>query len=142
MSKKQRVTKRRTPSAPSRPVAALSVSAHHFQGPIPPPDMLKQYDKIIPNGADRILTMAEKQGAHRIEMEKIIIHDAEKRANSGQIISAFVMIISIVGSLISGMLDKSGWVVLIAAVPALSVTIVFIIGHHKKSKNEVHTENA
>ena len=104
--------------------------------------MLEKYDTIIPNGADRILTMAEKQGAHRIEMEKIIIHGAEKRANGGQIISALVMIVSIIGSLMLGVLDKSGWVVLIGAVPALSITIVFIIGHHKKSKNEVHTESA
>lgn len=36
-----------------------------FSGPIPHPDLLAQYDQIIPNGADRILLMAEAQSRHR-----------------------------------------------------------------------------
>lgn len=30
-----------------------------FQGPIPPPQLLEQYSKVIPNGAERIMAMAE-----------------------------------------------------------------------------------
>ena len=41
-----------------------------FSGPIPPPDLLEKYNNIIPNGADRILAMAEQQQAHRQFMEK------------------------------------------------------------------------
>jgi uncharacterized membrane protein len=41
-----------------------------FSGPIPPPDLLERYNQIIPEGADRILKMAEKQSAHRQKIEK------------------------------------------------------------------------
>lgn len=54
-----------------------------FSGPIPPPELLKQYDEIIPNGANRIITMAENQSAHRIELEKIVIRGDSRRANAG-----------------------------------------------------------
>jgi uncharacterized membrane protein len=41
-----------------------------FSGPIPPPDLLDKYNQIIPDGADRILKMAERQSAHRQYIEK------------------------------------------------------------------------
>lgn len=34
-------------------------------GPIPDPDTLERYNQIIPNAANRILEMAEKEQAHR-----------------------------------------------------------------------------
>ncbi len=41
----------------------MMVSARQtmFQGPLPPPELLEAYNKIIPNGAERIVAMAEKQ---------------------------------------------------------------------------------
>ena len=30
-----------------------------YEGPVPPPGLLKEFDKVIPNGADRIMSMAE-----------------------------------------------------------------------------------
>lgn len=41
-----------------------------FSGPIPPPELLSKYGEIIPNGADRILSMAEKQSDHRQHVER------------------------------------------------------------------------
>lgn len=41
-----------------------------FSGPIPPPALLAKYAEIIPNGAERILKMAENQSAHRQYIEK------------------------------------------------------------------------
>lgn len=40
-----------------------------FSGPIPPPEMLAQYNAVLPNGADRIVKMAEDQSAHRRRVE-------------------------------------------------------------------------
>ena len=36
-----------------------------FSGPIPPPQVLKQYEEIIPGAGERILAMAEKEQDHR-----------------------------------------------------------------------------
>lgn len=54
------------------------VHASHYSGPIPPPELLRQFDEIIPNGADRIFKMTEEQSAHRREIEKSVV-DANNR---------------------------------------------------------------
>lgn len=47
---------------------ALTVYKSH-SGPLPDPESLVDYDKVIPNGADRLMKMAEKQQDHRISIE-------------------------------------------------------------------------
>src|SRR5438477_9646871 len=42
-------------------------------GPLPDPSELAAYNATIPNGADRIMKMAEAQSAHRLEMERLVI---------------------------------------------------------------------
>ena len=49
---------------------AQVIRAEAFSGPIPHPDLLDKYNQMIPNGADRILKMAENQSAHRQYIEK------------------------------------------------------------------------
>lgn len=49
-----------------------------FSGPMPPPNILNGYEKILPGAADRILSMAETQSKHRQLMEKKMI-EAEAR---------------------------------------------------------------
>jgi len=51
------------PELPAPPPDSL-VSAH-WSGPLPPPATLKQFDEVIPGGAERILRMAEAEQAHR-----------------------------------------------------------------------------
>ena len=48
-----------------------STRAEIYQGPLPPPEILKGYNDIVPNGAERILAVFERQAAHRMEMELI-----------------------------------------------------------------------
>ncbi len=50
--------------------AVTVAGATSFSGPIPPPELLSKYDEIIPNGADRILKMAESQSSHRQYIER------------------------------------------------------------------------
>jgi uncharacterized membrane protein len=53
----------------------LAVKASYsFMGPIPPPGMLAEYNNVIPNGADRVIKMAEKEQAHRHNIEANIGH--------------------------------------------------------------------
>lgn len=46
------------------------ITSIQFQGPLPPPAMMEDYDRIIPNGANRLVVLLEKQTAHRIAMEE------------------------------------------------------------------------
>ncbi|MDE0102308.1 MAG: DUF2335 domain-containing protein [Bryobacterales bacterium] len=58
---------------PSKPEAAevLAVrrAAYHVQGPLPPPSVLRGYDQVVKGGVERIFAMAERQAAHRQQIE-------------------------------------------------------------------------
>lgn len=61
-----------------------------FSGPIPPPDIIEKYERILPGAADRIITMAEQQATHRQAMEKKMI-ESESRDGLLGIIFAFLL---------------------------------------------------
>lgn len=53
-------------------------------GPLPAPEALLEYDRIVPGAAERILHMAEKQQSHRHEQEKLDLNEGVKYARRGQ----------------------------------------------------------
>lgn len=63
-------------------------------GPLPDAETLIQYNSVIPNGADRIMKMAENQQAHRIEIEKTVVSSQSSQSKLGQV---FGLIIGLVG---------------------------------------------
>ena len=46
------------------------VATQQWSGPLPPPSALQQFNEIIPNGAERILSMLEQEQSSRIDLEK------------------------------------------------------------------------
>lgn len=72
---------------------AQSVS---FRGPLPPPALFEHYEQILPGSADRIMTMAEKEQAHRIAWEQAELRTAATQAVGGQIMG-FIGLLALVG---------------------------------------------
>jgi uncharacterized membrane protein len=54
------------------------------EGPLPAPEVLFQYNEIIPGGADRILKMVEVQSAHRQALETLALNHEIKSGKFGQ----------------------------------------------------------
>ena len=113
-----------------------------WQGPLPPPDALALYDQIVPGGADRLLTMAEKGHQHRmdqetaqIELEKATLQSVNAAiANDASrsrwgLVSGFV--IALVGMGIGGWLTtigNGGFGLVFLFVPLASLVGTFIYG--------------
>ena len=62
MTKKQNKSKNiNLPAAESlgksAPNQILSATAQTFSGPLPPPEILAKYNSVVPNAAERIITM-------------------------------------------------------------------------------------
>ncbi|MFC5920876.1 DUF2335 domain-containing protein [Neisseria weixii] len=53
-----------------RPRLIQQIIARHHMGPLPDPDDMARYGSIIPNGAERIMQMAEKEQSARLQMEE------------------------------------------------------------------------
>lgn len=65
-------------------VRTAVVEAASFSGPIPPPSMYGEYDRVLPGSAERILSMAEKEQGHRIASEQTALKASVQDSNLGQ----------------------------------------------------------
>lgn len=55
-----------------------------FKGPLPHPQILRQYEEVYPGLANEIINMALKEQNHRQELEKMLVV-SEVSLNSGQL---------------------------------------------------------
>lgn len=112
----------------------ISIQQKTHSGPLPDPETLVQYNSIIPNGADRIMTMAEKQQDHRIDIEKAVITSQNRQSQLGQI---FGLVIGLFGIVCGTFLAYKGETVvgsIIAGGTVVSLVSVFVIGKRKQKK--------
>ena len=63
-----------------------------WSGPLPPPTLLAEYNDAVPGGAERILSMAERQTSHRMEMEVRTAKYDHRLAHAGQWIGLTVVL--------------------------------------------------
>jgi len=70
---------------PVRPATQITATttATSFEGPIPPPQVLQQYNSIVANAAERIIRMAEKQSDHRMDLEKRVVYSNVRKSYVG-----------------------------------------------------------
>jgi uncharacterized membrane protein len=61
-----------------------------FAGPIPPPNMLAEYEKVVPGLATQIIEWTNAQRQHRQALERLKTEGAERRMNRGQILAGIV----------------------------------------------------
>lgn len=79
-----------------------------WQGPLPPPGALEQFDRIIPNGAERIMTMCEKEQAARISAEKRISIAEISIEGGGRLVGA-VLVLACIGAAIWSIHVSADW---------------------------------
>lgn len=65
MAKKPTVQNKQSPHA----VIAAHTINHQYQGPIPPPDILRGFNDLVPGAAERLIKLAEDESMHRRDLE-------------------------------------------------------------------------
>jgi len=66
------------------PQITYQQSTSVYSGPIPSPGMLDEFNKVMPNGADRVMRMAEEQSQHRMRLETATVTSQNKQGERGQ----------------------------------------------------------
>ncbi|MBZ0242901.1 MAG: DUF2335 domain-containing protein [Bacteroidales bacterium] len=118
-----------------RSLSVISIQHKSHSGPLPDADTLIKYNSIIPNGADRIMKMAENQQAHRIKLESKVIASQSSQSNLGQL---FGLIIGLVGIGCGTFLAATGEPTvggIIAGGTVISLVSVFVIGKSIQRNN-------
>ena len=97
------------------PASPQTISMQQWQGPLPPPGALAQFDQIVDGGAERIFSMVEREQAHRIEHEKTKLEAAASDFRWGQILG-FVLGLACVAAAV--------YTAKIGAHPTVSIALV------------------
>jgi len=111
-----------------------------FSGPLPSPDILRQFNDVVPGAAERIIKMAEEQSAHRKELEKSVINSDITRSKWGQILGFIIAISGLAVSAIVGVYGNAYAGGIIGVGTLASLVGVFMYGSKTRSK-ERETKN-
>lgn len=112
--------------------AAIQISG--YSGPLPKPEDLAKYEQILPGSADRIIRMAEQQGAHRQNLERVVV-ESNAVVQKWGLVCAFVIAMSAISGgiwLSSKGMSGVGLTSIIGALVAL--VGVFIFGKSEQKK--------
>lgn len=118
----------------AEPQAQMTSIEHVFSGPLPPPIVLEQYDKVVPGAAERILKMAEDQSAHRRSLEQKVISSDVLNAKLGMIFGFIIGLVAILAGVYIVVINKEnqGYFLSLGTIAAL--VSVFIYGRRKKEQ--------
>ncbi len=87
------------PDTKAIPQAATPMQLMHmqatYQGPLPPPQVLEQYNKIVPGSASLLIDRMVKQSEHRMELEHKVVFGDNWRATAGLILGFIVTLVII-----------------------------------------------
>lgn len=120
-------------------VTAIAVHEERHSGPLPPPRQLVEYDKAVPGGAERIFLMAEREQAHRHEIQRSEAHlrhstiqHIKSRESRGQHYGAALAFgVLLLGTLMTG-LGHVGPAVGLVGTTMAAIAGVFVIRQRQK----------
>ena len=113
----------------------LTATFKSYVGPIPSPENLKQYNDLLPGTAERLISMAERQSAHRIELEKKVISRQLEESTRGQYFGLIVALCFLAASYSLGMNGHDGLAGVLGGTTLVSLVAVFVIGKKKQRED-------
>ncbi len=118
--------------------SSFSVSASRqdiYVGPLPRPDLLKQFDEIVPGAAERIITQFEKQSDHRRNLENIAIKHDRFISTLGLFCGFVIAMSAISGGVYAATLGKDLFGSILSGTGLVGLVSVFIYGSQSKRKH-------
>ncbi len=115
-------------------LVALSIKKL-WSGPLPPPDILREYNEVIPNGAERIFKRSEKQSDHRMQLENLAVSTELKQSSRGQhygLIIAFSFLIAAFVLAYTGH-DTAG--IILGTVDIFGLVSIFVLGKYNQKED-------
>ncbi|WP_206668814.1 DUF2335 domain-containing protein [Stutzerimonas nosocomialis] len=122
---------------------AVAVYEERHSGPLPSPRQLREYEDVVPGGAERIFQMAEREQSHRHEQQKAmaslrgsVFQHVQVRENRGQLIAtAMSLLVMFFGGWLIHLGNPNLGTGLIVGT-MVSIASVFITSRADKKKEE------
>jgi len=130
-------------------VVAATQTVTHYQGAVPPPEILRGIDEIVPGAAARLIALAEQESNHRRSLEvkaieaNIAAQVAQAQINERQTkavfrsdmigqIAGFLVCLCCIGAAVYLGLNGHDWLAGgIAAIPTAALIKAFVLTKNK-----------
>ncbi len=105
-----------------------------FKGPLPHPEVLAGYEQILPGAAERIIAMAEREGDHRRELERMLLERDFSEGKRGQIFALITVGFFLLAGVIVAVYADAAWGAGLGSVGVATIVTTFIAGRRRSSK--------
>lgn len=107
-----------------------------YSGPLPHPEILGGYEKVLPGSADRILKMAEKQLDHRISNENKLVNAENQIRLFGLITGFLIAIFGLGGAVYLGYNGKTLESGIMSGGTLVGLVTVFVKGSNNNNQEK------
>ncbi len=118
----------------------VSVQLESFSGPLPPPQILSDYERIVPGSAAKILDMAVSQSEHRKSLETKVINSNVSNSKLGLWFGLVIGLVGIGAGAFLALYDKQIAGSVIGGGSLASLVGVFIYGSQQRQKERILRE--
>lgn len=112
------------------------IESASFSGPLPPPSMFGEYDRVLSGSAERILRMAEKEQDHRTKWETKALAGEIRQEQYGQWFGLLIAVLCIVGVVYLATNGQTIVASILAGTSALGLARHFIQGKRDEAQRE------
>lgn len=109
--------------------------ATSFSGPIPHPEILKGYSEVVKDGGERIVTMAEKQSNHRMQLEDYAIKEELKQSRLGQVFGFILGLLGLGLATTLAMFGHDAIAGIFGTTTIIGLVTVFVLGKKYQQKD-------
>lgn len=109
-------------------VQEFRVQAVRLEGPLPPAEMLADYEQVMPGLADRIVKMAELEQAHRHQLERNEFEHPYAVARRGQILGLAAVVLFLSFAALLAIKGHGVAAATVAGFDIVAILVVFITG--------------
>lgn len=93
-----------------------------WSGVLPSPEDMEKFNAVIPNGAERIMRLAEREQEHRIAIEQMLLPQNIAAHSRGQWLGATISVLAICLAGLTGYLGVDRYIsIALVGVPVLAV---------------------
>ena len=110
---------------------ARQISKFH-SGPLPDPDTLRAYAKLIPNGAERIMGLVESESRHRHAQETRLVACETQRISRGQWMAFVLTLLLTAAGLYLGIAGHDWLAAGLFTTTIGAVVTIFVLGNRAR----------
>ncbi|MCC8375777.1 DUF2335 domain-containing protein [Photorhabdus bodei] len=114
-------------------MAVVQHKVSHFQGPLPPPSMFREYENILPGTAERLLSLSEKEQAFRHDTKSKAIQGVINKDKRGQWMGFTISVMILVIATIFAALGNTWFAGTLITLDLVGLAAVFVAGRAFKS---------